>query len=120
MEELLKEMKEYVASQGGYKYIVEGDENLNSLNIKIINAYKKKHDSCCLVKIHPENNEDCVTPYTDQVLKNFACDAVIPENNKILHDLIILYNQPRNKSVELFSTIMDSIEENGGIFFIWK
>ena len=26
MEELLKEMKEYVASQGGYKYIVEDNQ----------------------------------------------------------------------------------------------
>ena len=120
LEKLLEKRKKYVASQGGYTQLIEGDEVLNELNIKIIEAFKKEHDDCCLVKIHPKDDEDCVTPYTDQVLKNFACDAVIPKNNKILRDLIILYNQPHNKSIELLNNICDSIEENGGIYLIWK
>ena len=116
---LLKKQREYCISQGGILGLREADEVYNNLNIQIIKAFKTAHKNCRLVKLHPEKGEEYITEYTGQHLYNDACDAIIPNDNKALLDLLIKWDKDRLPS-NFINELFTFIESNGGIIFVWK
>ncbi len=116
---LLEKQREYCLSQSGILGLREADKLYNHMNILIIKAFKTAHNNCRLVKLHPEKGEDYIAKYTGQRLYNNVCDAIIPNDNKALLDLLVKWDKDRLPS-SFINELFTFIETSGGIIFVWK
>ena len=115
---MVKEQARYVASMGGWGAIREADEIYNGLNLDILRAYRDEYPGAVMGDFNYEGKPDVFQsiPEKDEDIRNFCCDFVLPEKNKELENLIVGF---RTGKGECEKTLLASVEELGGEYFIW-
>ncbi|MBE6954496.1 MAG: hypothetical protein E7449_01115 [Ruminococcaceae bacterium] len=125
-----KKLREYIRYAGGLYAIQEADQFVNDTNRELIAAYKLRYGTCYLGDVNIHNNErrKAVTSgqgsvyeeYTGQTVYNFGCDFVVPVKDEALEARIAEWNRDGwPKDASLVDSIMDRIDQIGGIHLIW-
>ena len=131
LDVLLSRQRAYVMACGGYGNIREADEDYNDMNRELIAAFRQKHGNAYIGKVNiwgKEELEDTIagrrsvfTEYVGEPLRNFACDFVVPVEDRLLSELIRSWNVDKTlpKKGADAAKITARVEEIGGMNFVW-
>lgn len=125
-----KKRHEYIVICGGFGGIREADETYNDLNREEIEAFRKKYGRAFLGKRNYYGKEreeiiagkrDVYTEYTGELVRNFACDFVVPRPDHTLANMIRAWNgdetlPKKYKDADVTTKYIESI---GGFSIIW-
>ena len=131
VERVLRKQREYIAVFGGVLNISEADEIYNDFNRELIEAMKKKIGKVFLGKINiydAATRRDLLSglrsachEYQGELIRNNDCDFAVPVEDEKLDQMIRDWNDSdrSGKLSREAKSIIDRIEELGGVIFIW-
>ena len=128
IQELREKQLDLIAEVGGYWHVQDIGNAYNLLNRVIIRTFKSEHEKTFwgLVNLSDEKIEALLQgetvsiyeEYVGQKIYNFACEFIIPSEDKELESLIKQWNVGEQKG-SLMNRIFKRVEQIGGYNFIW-
>ena len=128
IQELREKQLDLIAEVGGYWHVQDIGNTYNLLNRVIIRTFSSEHEKTFwgLVNLSDEKIEALLQgepvsiyeEYTGQKIYNFACEFIVPSEDKELESLIKQWNVGEQKG-NLMNRIFKRVGQIGGYNFIW-
>lgn len=125
-----KKQHDHIRATGGYGNLREADDTYNDLNRELIRCFLMRYGKAFMGNVNfyddkrkkiVRGEESVYEEYTGQMVYNFGCSFVVPNQDQELEKLIRSWNSDDKlpKDIDAVQKIMNRVDRLGGIHLIW-
>lgn len=124
VEDVTKEIHEFVKNRGGWIELTEFDQEINGLSRRLIAALYNQHGETWLgiFNQYPPHKTVVLQKYDPEItVLNFACDFAIPHYDAEIVNMIEMYNRPDAWDAGYWLKMaIERVKDLGGVYAHWQ